>query len=58
VLEPRRVLGDVLRIRRRNPVLVSWNFSNFRTVSIMWGEWGSNPRSADYEKRGHMHRVH
>ena len=24
----------------------------------MWGGWGSNPRPADYEKSGPVHRTH
>ena len=24
----------------------------------MWGGWGSNPRPADYEKHGPVHRTH
>ncbi len=24
----------------------------------MWGGWGSNPRPADYEKYGPVHRTH
>jgi len=24
----------------------------------MWGGWGSNPRPADYEKPGPVHRAH
>src|SRR5579884_2954738 len=26
--------------------------------SCWWGGWGSNPRPADYEKYGLMHRTH
>ena len=36
----------------------------FLFIDLMWGGWGSNPRPADYEKRGptlrvrYLHRYH
>ena len=29
-----------------------------RWQSVRWGGWGSNPRPADYENYGHVHRTH
>jgi hypothetical protein len=37
--------------------LVSCNVSNVIPVRLRWGGWGSNPRPADYEKYGPVHRV-
>jgi hypothetical protein len=38
--------------------LASRNFSNLFQVTLRWGGWGSNPRPADYEKYGPVHRRH
>jgi hypothetical protein len=35
----------------------SWNFSNLYSDHTTWGGWGSNPRPADYEKYGFVHRM-
>ena len=32
--------------------------SNVWSIYYWWGGWGSNPRPADYEKYGLMHRAH
>jgi hypothetical protein len=41
------------------PMATSPARRNLRTLfgNIMWGGWGSNPRPADYEKYGFMHRA-
>jgi len=31
--------------------------SNVSAGEVMWGGWGSNPRPADYEKYGFVHRT-
>jgi hypothetical protein len=40
------------------PVLANRTFSNFYSDYITWSGWGSNPRPADYENYGHVHRTH
>jgi hypothetical protein len=40
--------------RRFSPTL---DFSDLYSISVKWGGWGSNPRPADYEKSGPMHRT-
>ena len=37
--------------------LGSLNVSNVIPITMRWGEWGSNPRPADYEKYGFMHHT-
>src|SRR5580700_10816660 len=39
-------------------VLASRNFSNLYSIYITWGGWGTNPRPADYENSGPVHRTH
>ena len=38
--------------------LASRTVSNVIQVTLRWGGWGSNPRLADYENYGHVHRTH
>jgi len=38
--------------------LASRNVSNAIQVTLRWGGWGSNPRPADYENYGPVHRTH
>ena len=38
--------------------LGSRRFSYLYSARITWGGWGSNPRPADYEKYGLVHRTH
>ena len=38
-------------------VLASGDFRIFIQV-LTWGGWGSNPRPADYENSGPVHRTH
>jgi hypothetical protein len=40
------------------PTLANRDISNVCTDEPWWGGWGSNPRPADYENYGSVHRVH
>jgi len=44
--------------RRLFPELASRAKSQVSAGEGMWGGWGSNPRPADYEKPGLVHRTH
>ena len=50
-----RSSGSPLRPAR--PILVSRDVSNIYSGDKRWGGWGSNPRPADYEKPGLVHRT-
>jgi hypothetical protein len=58
IATPRPPGGELAALARQGIGPFQLVYLGFCTDLITWGGWGSNPRPADYEKYGPVHRAH